>query len=1091
MISKRVLVIFIFAIFLFSSLISASVLQEQGDEKELMTSSSFAGLKLRSIGPAHRSGRISDVVKDPTDPSIWYVGVASGNVWKTINNGTTWTPIFDHYGSYSIGSLAIDPNNTNVVWVGTGENNSQRSVGYGDGIYKSLDGGKTFKNMGLKDSLTIAKILIDPRDSEVIYAASKGPLWAPGGDRGLFKSTDGGESWEPVLEISENTGISEIVFDPDNPDTIYAASYQRRRHVGIIVAGGPESRVYKTTDAGMTWKMLTNGLPGGDIGRIGLEVSPIKSNVVYALVAATDGNSGFYRSDDFGESWSKSSDYICMDPQYYMKIFADPHRFDVVYSMDVWVQVTEDGGKSFKSLNSRHKHVDNHTLLFDPIDPNYIMIGCDGGLYESWDRGDSWRFVENMPIMQFYRVGLDNDLPFYNIYGGTQDNGSLGGPSRTKTEHGIRSSDWFNTNGGDGYQVRVDPEMPNILYTESQNGGLVRFDRATGEGVDIKPQAGKGELPLKFHWDSPLIISPHSASRVYFGGNKLFRSDDRGDSWTAVSPDLTAGIDRNKREVMGRVWSIDAVWKNVFTSFFGNMLSLDESPLVEGLIYCGMDDGLVNVTEDGGQSWRKIEEFPGVPKHTYVSDLRASRTDADTVYATFNNHKEGDFTPYVLKSTDRGKSWTSIAGNVPARHVVWSVIDDHVNPDLLFLGTEFGLFFTVDGGSNWIQLKGNVPTIPFRDLEIQTRENDLVGATFGRGFYVLDDYTLLREVNADKLNNEAVLFPVKKALMYIESSPLGGGEKADLGNTFFNAPNPLYGAVFTYYLSDSMSTLKRTRRTEELARQKEGEPNYYPSWDELRDETRESAPAIIFTVKDSEGNVVRRFSGPTSKGFHRVAWDLRHGLPRPTRLSRSNSGPMAIPGQYSVSMSKLIDGKLIALGEAQEFEAVALAKATLAPESDADQLAFRQKTGRLLRSAAAAAAIIDEELNRLQYMKKSIMDAPDANPSLLEKVVDLENDLRDLDIILRGDPLPNEHYEPNIPSIISRINRVTYGFWSTSRTTGTHKEQYEIAADEYEEVYSKLNSIVEVGMKSLEKALDDAGAPWTPGRNLSEWKRER
>jgi photosystem II stability/assembly factor-like uncharacterized protein len=1071
--------------------------QGKEERKTKMTAATFDGLKLRNIGPANKSGRVSDIVKDPTDKSVWYVAVSSGNVWKTVNNGTTWTPIFDNYGSYSMGCITIDPANPKVLWLGSGENKSQRSVGYGDGVYKSLDGGKTWANMGLVDSLTISKILIDPRDSDTVYVASKGPLWAPGGDRGLFKTTDGGKSWKPILEISENTGISDIAFDPGNPDIIYAASYQRRRHVGILVAGGPESGIYKSSDAGATWKKLTSGLPGGSVGRIGIAVSPIKHNVVYALIAASDDKSGFYRSEDRGESWTKMSDYICVDPQYYMEIYPDPHLFDCVYSMDVWMHVTEDGGATFKRVNSRHKHVDNHALVFDPDDPDYLMIGCDGGIYETWDRCKTWRFVDNLPIMQFYRVGIDNVSPFYNVYGGTQDNGSMGGPSRTAAVHGICNSDWFTTVGGDGYQVRVDPENQNIVYTMSQYGGLVRFDRATGERIDIKPQPDPGEQPLKWYWDSPLIISPHAPARIYFGANKLFRSDDRGDTWRAVSPDLTAGIDRNKREVMGRVWSVDAVWKNVFTSYLGNMTALSESPLVEGLIYCGMDDGLIQVTEDGGESWRKISEFPGVPKSTYVTDVFASQHNAGTVYATFENHNEGDYKPYALKSTDMGRSWTPIAGGLPERHIVWSIVEDHVNPNLLFLGTELGLFFSVDGGDNWVQLKGNVPVIPFRDLEIQKRENDLVCAAFGRGFYILDDYTPLREISAARLEEEAVLFPVCRTWMYIPSQPFGWGEKAGLGDGFFTAPNPPYGAVFTYYLRDSLKTARDERRELEEARMMEGKPNNYPSWEELRGEEREAKPVVVLTVSDSEGNVVRRITGPTGAGFHRVAWDLRYILPRPTEFAEpenpwgpSPSGPLALPGLYTVSLAKLVDGKLIPMGEPQLFETIPLAWASLPSPNYGEQLQFQQKASRLLRAALGAAAVVEDVKERLRYINKSLLDTAAAGPELPARAREIELKLADIDLRLNGDRIAAKYQEPTLPSILDRIDRITEGFWSTAKTTTTHLRQYEIAAEEFAEVYESLKALLEVDLKALEQEMDRAGAPWTPGRPIPEWSKE-
>ena len=610
--------------------------QERGEEKtekSKLNPGTFAGLKLRCIGPALMSGRISDVAVDPTDRSVWYVAAASGGVWKTVNRGTTWTPIFDHHGSYSIGCVTVDPNNHLVVWVGTGENNSQRSVGWGDGVYKSLDGGKSFKNVGLKNSEHIGKILVDPRDSDVVYVAAQGPLWAPGGDRGLYKTTDGGANWEKVLDISENTGVSDIAFDPRNPDIIYATSYQRRRHVWTLVAGGPEGGIYKTTDGGANWKKINKGLPDVDLGRIGIAVSPQNPDVIYASVPAAWGESGFFRSSDGGENWTKMSDYITVDPQYYQELFCDPYQFDRVYSVDVWIHVTDDGGKTFRRVNSRNKHVDNHAIVFDPGDPDYLMVGCDGGIYESWDGAKTWRFIANLPITQFYRVEVDNDFPFYNVYGGTQDNDTEGGPSRTNNVHGIRNSDWFITVGGDGYQTRVDPNDPNIIYSMWQYGGLVRFDKRSGERVDIQPQPGKDEPPLKWNWDSPLIISPHSPTRLHFAANRLFRSDDRGDTWTPVSPDLTRQIDRNKLEVMGTTWSSESVWHNVWTSFFGNIVALDESPLVEDLIYAGTDDGLIQVTEDGGKTWRRIESFPGVPEMTYVSHIIASRHDPDAVYA--------------------------------------------------------------------------------------------------------------------------------------------------------------------------------------------------------------------------------------------------------------------------------------------------------------------------------------------------------------------------------------------------------------------------------------------------------------------------
>ena len=755
-----------------------------------VTTGYLSALGLRGIGPALMSGRIADVAVDPTNRSVWYVATASSNVWKTENRGTTWTPIFDDHPSYSTGAIAIDPTDSNVIWLGTGENTSQRSVGWGDGVYKSLDGGRSWTNTGLATSEHIGRILIDPRDPDVVYAAAMGGLWAPGGERGLYRTTDGGESWAPVLEISENTGIADVHFDPRDPDVLYAVAFQRRRHVGILVAGGPESGVWKSTDGGESWRDITRGLPSGDLGRIALAVSPIDPDVVYALAAATEDRSGFYRSPDRGETWARMSDYIVVDPQYYGELYPDPHRMDRVYAVDVYIHVTEDGGRTFERVNTRFKHVDNHSINFDPHDPDYMLVGTDGGLYETFDRTRTWRYVPNLPLTQFYRVGIDNMSPFYTVYGGTQDNSSVGGPSRTDNVHGIRSSDWFITHGGDGFQARIDPDDPNIVYTQSQYAGIVRYDRASGEELDIQPQPEAGEGALRWHWDSPLIISPHDSRRIYFAAQKLFRSDDRAETWTAVSGDLSRGLDRNQRRVMGRTWPPEAVWKNVFTSPYGTIVALDESPLVEGLLYVGTDDGLVQVSEDGGGGWRREEAFAGVPAMAYVADVVASRHDPDRVYAVFNNHKEGDFRPYVTRSDDRGASWTDITGDVPDGQSSWTLVEDHVDPDLLFLGTEFGLFATLDGGGSWVRLRGGLPTIAVRDLEIQRRENDLVLATFGRGFYILDDYSPLRTVDEAVAAGAAHLFPVKDPWAYIPGAAAGRPGEGDAGRRLLHRPEP-------------------------------------------------------------------------------------------------------------------------------------------------------------------------------------------------------------------------------------------------------------------------------------------------------------
>jgi photosystem II stability/assembly factor-like uncharacterized protein len=1083
------------------AVLTAGAPAAQGDagEEELLGAGTFSGLAWRGIGPAVASGRVSDFAVHPEKDHVYYVAVASGGVWKTVNAGTTWTPVFDGEGSYSIGCLAIDPSNPHVIWVGTGENNSQRSVSYGDGVYKSVNGGLTWEKMGLESSEHIGKVLIDPRDSRTVYVAAQGPLWNAGGDRGLFKTTDGGKNWSLLLEIGENTGVNDVVMDPRNPDVLYASAYQRRRRVWTLIDGGPESALYKSEDAGATWTKLEKGLPESDMGRIGLAVAPANPDVIYAIIEAAGDESGFYRSTDAGGSWEKMSDYVAGSPQYYNEIVADPADVDRVYSLDTFMMFTEDGGKTFGKVGGKYKHVDDHALWIDPDDPDHLLAGCDGGVYESFDRSATWEFAANLPITQFYRVGVDNDFPFYNVYGGTQDNATLGGPSRTTSGDGIANGDWFVTVFGDGFKTQVDPENPDIVYSQWQYAGLIRFDRQTGEIVDIQPQPAAGEDGLRWNWNSPLIVSPHSHTRLYFGANRIFRSDDRGNGWQPVSGDLTRQIDRNRLEVMGKVQSVDAVAKSDSTSAYGNIVSLAESPLVEGLLYAGTDDGLIQVTEDGGENWRAIELFRGVPEMTYVSDIEPSWHEPDVVYATFDNHKNGDFAPYVLKSADRGRSWTSISGDLPERSSVHTLAEDHISRGLLFAGTEFGLFFTLDGGEKWIQLKGGMPVIAVRDLEIQRRENDLVAATFGRGFYILDDYAPLRGLSESMLEEEALFFPVKSAWMYIPRHRLGISDKAFQGDGYYLAPNPPFGAVFTYYLKEEIKTREKSRQEMEKRLDEEGDTAPYPGWDALRAEDREEDPVVILTVRDETGEVVRRLTGPVEAGFHRVAWDLRYPAPDPTDIDPPTDpapwqsppeGPLAMPGIYTVSLSKRVDGQVTPLCAAESFEAVVLGIATLPADDRADLLVFQQQTAGLQRAVLGAQRSAEEAQTRIDHIKQALMDTPAADPGLSDRVRALETRLQDLLVDLDGDSTRSSRNAPTPPSVSARVDQIVRGHWSaTSAPTRTHRDNYTIAAAAFAELLADFRSLVEVDLKGLEEEMETAGAPWTPGR-VPRWAPE-
>ncbi len=1064
----------------------------------------LGGLKLRSLGPALMGGRIADIAVSPRDYGTWYLAVGSGGVWKTENAGITWQPVFDDQPSYSIGCVTLDPSNPDVVWVGTGENVSGRHVGWGDGVYRSLDGGKTWERMGLERSEHISEIIVDPRDGDVVFVAAEGPLWSSGGERGLYKTTDGGATWDRVLEVDDDTGVTDVEFDPRDPDVLYAASYQRRRHIWSLLAGGPGSGIHKSTDAGKTWRRLERGLPKGDMGKIGLALSPADPDVVYATIEAADDEKGFYRSQDRGESWQRGADYISngTGPHYYQEIVASPHDVDVVYQMDVFLHVTRDGGKSFDYLETGHdKHSDSHAMWIDPENADHLLAGTDGGLYESFDDGATWRHFPNLPVSQFYKLALSDDEPFYSILGGAQDLGTLLGPVRTANVEGVSNRDWTVPLGADGYACAFDPENPDIAYMEWQVGNLQRLDRPSGELHDIKPQPAPGDPPERWNWDAPLIVSPHSASRLYFGSQRLWRSDDRGDSWTAVSGDLTRGSNRYELEVMDRVQSVDALYDNGAMSMYATLTAVSESPVEEGLLYTGSDDGLIQVRESGGDEWRTAATPPGVPERAFVNDVAASLHDAGTVFVAFDAHKVGDFRPLLFASDDRGQTWRSIAGDsdgdgLPEGHVVWSIVQDHVDSDLLFAGTEFGLFFTLDGGGRWIELSAGVPTIAFRDVAIQRRENDLVGATFGRGFYVLDDYSPLREVAKGALEQDAAVFPIRDAWWYVPSVPMQARGKPSQGSDDFTAPNPPFGAVFTYYLKTAPKTAKATRQEDEKKLAESGEDAPFPGWDRLRQEALEDEPKALLIVRDGEGKAVRRLEAPATAGVHRVAWDLRRPAPDPVNLTppgfqppwvQPPQGPLAPPGTYRVELAMLAGGKLETLTEPREFHVRPLPGSA---STDFDRVdfgaiaAFQQETAELLRQGQGAAAELESAANRIRHMKRALFETPAAAPELFTRLEDLEAGIAELRLRLVGDNVKRRWNEPSVPSVLGRLGRVTFHWDTRQPPTTTQRRGVEIARSELAGVGEQLRRMIETAIPALEAELEAAGAPWTPGRQV-------
>jgi photosystem II stability/assembly factor-like uncharacterized protein len=1058
-----------------------------------LNEATLKGMEWRNIGPAMTAGRIADIAVNPENRSSWYVGVGSGGVWKTENRGTTWNPIFDSEGSYSIGCISIDPNQSDTIWVGTGENVSGRHVGFGDGIYKSLDGGKSWTNMGLKDSQHIGMIAVDPRDSNVVYVAAQGPLWSAGGDRGLFKTTDGGKTWKNILSAGEYTGANEVHFDPLNPDVLYASLHQRFRNVAALMDGGPESGIHKSTDGGKTWRELSKGIPKEDKGKIGLSISPVDAKVIYATIELAQRAGGMWRSVDAGESWEKRSDevYSGTGPHYYQEIFASPHDVDTVYQVAPALYRSVDGGKTMQAVENRNVHGDYHALVFDPNDPDYLMVGTDGGVYESFDNAENWKFFANMPITQFYKVTVDYDLPFYNIYGGTQDNNTQGGPSRTDNVHGIRNSDWYVTVFADGHQSAADPTNPDIIYSEWQQGNLVRFDRKTGEIVYIQPQPEANEDAERFNWDAPILISPHDSARIYHASQRVWRSDNRGDSWTAISADLSHARDRMKLPLMGRVWSYDSAWDLMAMSQFGTITSLSESPLVEGLLYAGTDDGRIHMSDNGGEKWTAIDRLPDVPDGFFVNDIKADLHDADSVYVVVDDHKSGDFSAYILKSTNRGKSWRSISEGLPERHVAWRLVQDHVNPELLFAATEFGVFFTV-GGGKWVKLTGGAPNMSIRDLAIQKRENDLVAASFGRSFFVLDDYSPLRELSASKLASETMLFPVRDALWYLQRMPLGEfrvGSKASQGDAYYVADNPPFGAVITYYLPESIMTGKEKRRESEKKIEKQGGDTAYPGWQSLRAEASEEDPSVVLTIRDSNGEVVRKLEGPAKAGFHRVAWDLRYPQSSPwTAKPQDNyivfSGPLAAPGKYTVSLATRVNGTLKDSGQQTDIQVNLMRQNSLATASPNEVVAFSKRLDNLMREGNGAGSAMKTLLAELGAIKQTLLRSG-TEGDLRSRARALELELMDLQLKLSGDEKRALAGDSGPVPVSRRINVAQLGTaFSSYGPAPMHVRSLEIAEQDFASIKTSLDRIFNTDIPALRKAMDEAGVPWTPGRGV-------
>ena len=1054
---------------------------EKADKDKKDNSSIYSGLKFRSIGPALMSGRISDIVIHPENENVWYVTAGSGGVWKTENSGTTWKSIFDGQKSYSIGCISLDPQNPNIIWVGTGENVGGRHVAYGDGIYKSEDGGNSWKNMGLKKSEHLSKIIVHPNNSDIIWVASQGPLWSKGGERGVYKSIDGGKSWQQTLGDSEWVGATDLLIDPRNSDLLYAATWQRHRTVAGYLGGGPGTAIYKSNDGGDSWIKLKKGLPKSNMGKIGLVLSPQKPDVIYAAIELDRRTGGVYKSENQGASWKKMSDAVAggTGPHYYQELYASPHNFDEIYLADNYMQVSFDGGKTFVRMNETEKHVDNHAVAFKSSDKNYILVGCDGGLYESFDKTKNWKFIDNLPLTQFYKIAVDDNKPFYNIYGGTQDNNTQGAPSRTDNIHGIRNSDWFIILGGDGHQPATEPGNPNIVYAQWQRGNLNRHDRLTGENINIKPQPEFGEKTERFNWDAPILVSPHNPKRLYFASQRVWKSEDRGDSWETISEDLTNNIERISTPFYGSKQKWNNAWDVRAMSNYSTITSLSESPIQEGLIYAGTDDGIIQMTENGGESWKKInyKKFSGLPETAFVNDIKADLHEKNTVYVVFDNHKYGDYNPYIYKSKNKGFTWQKLTNNLPDNTILWRIVQDHKNKNLLFLGTEFGVYFTNSGGDEWIKLKGGLPNISVRDIAIQKSENDLVLGTFGRGIYILDDYSSLRTFKSKAMNSE--LFTPRNGYWYKQKRILGGGRKAAQGDNYFVADNPPFGIEFTYYLNEKILSKKKIREKNEKKSEKENQIIEVPNWEILENEKKEINPAIwIFIYSDN--NIIKKVKAKNKKGLSRVSWNLSsesQSTISKKNFNKEESGSMVNPGEYSAQLFKQIEGEYISISDKKTFKVDQISEGALEGISIEQISQFRQKLNNLRNDGNNLSNDIKDLKVKINMMLKAYKRGELLDKNLHSNL--LENRIKIMTLLenLGGSQARKEIGEENeFPSMWSYLWSASSGANSSYGPTKTHEKSLETAnkifmdiEDGYKEIYKAI--------KPLDSKLEKIGAP--------------
>ncbi len=1060
-------------------------------------------LQYREIGPALMGGRIADLAVVESKPQVFYIATGTGGVWKTENHGTSWTPLFDDQPTSSIGDVTLDQSNPNLVWVGTGEPQNRQSSGWGNGVYKSTDAGNTWRHMGLDATKHIGRILIHPRNPDIVYVAAVGDLWGPNEERGVFRTHDGGETWENVLHIDEHTGAIDLAMDPGDPNTVFAAMYQRQRTGWGFNGGGPGSGLYRTFDGGDSWTELTEGLPEGDKGRIGVDIFRQDGNVVYALIEADardpdagffgggggERRSGLFRSLDRGDTWEKMSN-TNPRPMYYSQVRIDPTNVDRIYVLGTNLMVSDDGGRTFRSDGASQVHVDHHDLWINPNDPDHLILGSDGGVVASWDGTAHWRMFDNLPLGQFYAIGFDMRDPYY-VCGGLQDNDPWCGPSNTRSFHGIRHQDWYETAYGDGFFTIVDPTDSTIVFSESQNGNMNRYDLNTGEKTPMRPITGPradGDTAktYRFNWNSPLQLSPHDPATVYLGANYLMRSRDRGMSWEEVGGvDLTRQIDRNELEIMGVPGSEPQMSVNDGISTYGNITAFAESPLTPGLLYVGTDDGNVQISRDDGATWTNVaDRFPDLPDRTYVSRLEPSHHAEGRVYASFDGHRNADYAAYVYVSEDHGQNWRRITDGLPDGWSVNVVTEHHRAPNLLFVGNEVGVFVSVDRGEQWVQLKNNLPVVPVDDILIHPRDNDLLVGTHGRSFWILADVSPLEHLSAETLAEAGRIFPqARETIMWAQR-----GDWPFTGATY-SAPNPPRGTLIRYYLRDEWTAPMAEEEGDEGDGSGDGDDAGPGDGGDMADgapaetagaaggamaerdtDTGTESTTFALTITASDGTHVRTLEAPSAAGINEVVWDWRMDAPyepegpqQPVGFGQPGTpqGPVAMPGVYTVSMT---------VGGQTYSSTVEIQADPRRPMTRADRMA-RQDALMSLHALAPsiyeAGRAVDQLEEQLDAAEELIEAAAEAPVGLAEELEAIREALEEID-----DDVGDARRNAGVATAIQG---------SSTLPTEDHMWQVDRAWEGMEELLGPLNELITSRVPALNAQLFAEGVRPKPG----------